>query len=275
MGAWSLEAASAFVSVFPGPLQDVLARLFGLFYGRFATTQRKAQEENIRQLLNPSPSEINRIVDETFQNFALTLRDFFLPEGVSIEIPDRDKLEQWRKDHGGVLLLTFHMGHWELGARTMSDWGWPVTAVYQPYQNKQFKRVIEKRRAKGVNFIPVGRNAARGVRDALRRGDVVAMLGDHPFGEDGMAVTILGHRVIWPKGPLVLAVRSKTPVVVAVVVRTANRRYRAYIEDPLIPKGDGRQAVNHLVQAVADKFGRFVRQNPTQWYRFRPLEIVK
>ena len=192
-----------------------------------------------------------------------------------MSVPDRKKLEKAREKNKGVLVLTFHMGHWELGARTMSQWGWPVTAVYQPYKNKKFKEVIESRRAPGVNFVAVGENAASGVREALKRGDMVAMLGDHPFGEAGMPVNLLGHRVLWPKGPVLLAVREKCPIVVAVVIRTKLGSYTALIEDPLYPRSKSRDEVERLVQEVADKFGKFLRQYPTQWYRFRSFEFVQ
>ena len=184
------------------------------------------------------------------------------------------KLEKLREQHPGILVLTFHMGHWELGARTMKQWGWPVTAVYQPYQNKSFKKSIESRRAEGVNFIPVGGNAANGVRAALRRGDVVAMLGDLPFGEEGAEVNLLGLKIIWPKGPVVLAMKEKCPIVVAVVVRTGVGEYTALIEDPILPNSRKKVDVQRITQEVADKFGKFLPLYSSQWYRFLPFEFV-
>lgn len=276
LGAWGLEISSLLVSPFPRSFRYGLARTLGFLYGRLSVTQRDALRSNLSTLLGPTPLELDPLVDESFANFGAMLLDFFIPKSVRIDISasDRERLNHWREKYKGLLLLTFHMGHWELGARVMSQWGWPVTAVYQPYTNKRFKKVIEKRRAKGVRFLSVGRRAARGVGEALRRGEIVAMLGDLPFGESGTTVNLLGHRVVWPKGPAVLAVRENAPVVVAVVVRTGPGLYRAVIEDPILPADGSRSAVDQIVQEVADKFGRLLRNYPTQWFRFKPLEFV-
>ncbi len=274
LGAWTFEALAWFFGKMPRRLRYPLVSFSGAVFAMFAWNMRKALNENLETLFSGELKKFRPRIQTVFRNFALTLGDFYLPDGVKVDVPERNKLEELRKKYPGVMVLTFHMGHWELGARTMKQWGWPVTAVYQPYRNKSFKKSIESRRAEGVNFVPVGGNAANGVRSALRRGDVVAMLGDLPFGEEGAEVSLLGHRVIWPKGPVVLAMKEKCPIVIAVVVRTGVGEYRAYIEDPIIPEGRGRADVQRLVQEVADKFGKFLPQYPAQWYRFLPFEFV-
>lgn len=271
---WSFHVLSSICEHLPTSWSLGVARALGSVMGYFDHGMKRALQKNIHALLHSEAAAVDHISAIIFRNFAITLHDFFFPAGLHMEVPEREKLEQLRREGKGIMLLTFHMGHWELGARVMSEWGWPVTAVYQPYTNKKLKDVIEKRRAPRVNFIPVGGRAATGVREALQRGDVVAMLGDHPFGEDGMPVKLLGHHVIWPKGPVVLAVKEMVPIVVAVIVRTASRRYRAVIEDPLYPRAKTRVEVDRLVQEVADKFGKLLKEYPLQWYRFRPFEFV-
>lgn len=259
----------------PVRLRYKLARLCGWVFGLVPGNMRTAYEENVNLLLPSLTPKLSALVTEVFKNFAVTLCDFFIQNDLQIEVPERSKLEDLRKQKKGVLMLTFHMGHWELGARVMQQWGWDVTAVYQPYRNKAFKRLIESHRAPGVNFIPVGGSAAHGVRDALRRGDMVAMLGDLPFGEEGTDVKLLNHHVIWPKGPVLLAVREKCPIVVAVVIRTAFGCYRAFIEDPLIPRSATRAEVHRLVQDVTNQFAKYVTAYPEQWYRFRPFGVLQ
>jgi len=273
-GAWMFELLTWIFGKMPRRVRYPMISFLGAVFGLLAWNMRRALEENLEVLFEMDRTEMRPTTQAIFRNFALTLGDFFLPEGLVVHVPARNKLETLRKEHPGVLLLTFHMGHWELGARTMRQWGWPVTAVYQPYRNKKFKQSIESRRAAGVNFVPVGGNAANGVRAALRRGDVVAMLGDHPFGEDGAEVNLFGHKIIWPKGPVVLAMKEKCPIVVAVVVRTGVGEYTAHIEEPIFAQSRTKDEVQRLVQEVADKFGKFLPQYSSQWYRFRPFEFV-
>jgi len=98
------------------------------------------------------------------------------------------------------------------------------------------------------------------------------MLGDHPFGEDGGPVDLLGHRIVWPRGPIILAVRTGAPIVVAVIVSVGAQKYRAIIEEPMFPKARTLAEADRLMQEVAAKFGRVVQSHPTQWYRFRAFE---
>jgi KDO2-lipid IV(A) lauroyltransferase len=252
-----------------------IAHLTGWVFSLVPGMMRRSVEMNVELLLPSILPRLSSYTRDVFKNFAVTLCDFFIPHDLVVDVPDRAKLEALRQKNQGVLMLTFHMGHWELGARVMQQWGWPVTAVYQPYQNKAFKRLVESHRAPGVNFIPVGGSAAHGVRDALRRGDMVAMLGDLPFGEEGIDVKLLNHHVMWPKGPILLAVRERCPIVVAVVVRTELGHYRAFIEAPLMPRASTRAEVNRLVQEVTNQFAKYVVAYPSQWYRFRPFGVVQ
>jgi KDO2-lipid IV(A) lauroyltransferase len=272
LGAYAFEFGIRLHRALPRSLDLWLTARLGSIFGRLAPGMRAPLMENLRVILGMSEREAQKTAGEVFKNFALTLHDFFIPDQVTIDVPNRERLERARREHGGVLTLTFHLGNWELGARTMQTWGWPVTAVYQPYTNPKFKQLIESHRAPGVNFLPVGGHAAKGVMEALRRGDVVAMLGDHPFGEDGAAVDLLGRRVMWPRGPIVLAVRSGCPIVVAVIVRVGRQHYQAIIEEPMIPRTRTLAEVDRLMQGVAEKFGSVVRSYPTQWYRFRAFE---
>ena len=275
LSAWIIGALIWICERVPPRMRYKIAHLTGWLFILLPGSMRHAFEENIRLLLPSLTNTLPELVSEVFKNFAVTLCDFFIPRDLIVDVPDRAKLEELRKQKKGVLVLTFHMGHWELGARVMQQWGWGVTAVYQPYKNKAFKRLVESHRAPGVNFIPVGGNAAHGVRDALRRGDMVAMLGDLPFGEEGIDVKLLGHHVMWPKGPILLAVREKCPIVVAVVVRTQLGHYKAFIEDPLIPRASTRAEVRRLVQEVTTQFAKYVTAYPSQWYRFRPFGVVQ
>ncbi len=273
-GAWSFEILAFLVHRLPRAWRPAGARLAGEIFGRLSREMKTVLEKNLSTLLGMKGGQLRRVRTHVFRNFAETLFDFFFPDDVTVDAEDRQRLDALHKKHGGIMFLTFHMGHWELGARVLRQWGWPVTAIYQPYTNKKFKEVIEKRRAPGVHFIPVGGRAAAGVRTALRAGHAVAMLGDHPFGEGGTTVNLLGHNVVWPKGPVLLAVREQAPIVIGIIIRTDHRRYKALVEDPLFPRENTRVEVERLTQEVAAKFGKLLTQYPEQWYRFRPFEFV-
>jgi lauroyl/myristoyl acyltransferase len=136
-------------SQMPASWRYPFAGFLGRTFGKMATHMRASLTFNLSHLFDWSPDHIESVATRTFHNFGLTLFDFFFSQGITLEIEERPRLEELRKKHGGVMFLTFHMGNWELGARTMRDWGWPVTAVYQPYQNKRFKKMIGRPASRG------------------------------------------------------------------------------------------------------------------------------
>jgi len=236
--------------------------------------QKRNIQFNYARLLGYTGTEAKQTARAIFRNFALSLHDFFLPQNIQFDTYEREKIENLRKTHPGFMLITFHMGGWELGPRKLLEWNWPLTAVYQPYQNKKFRDLIEKNRAPGVEYLPVGKGAAQGVQAALRKGKVVAMLGDHLFGENGTPVQLFGHKVKWPKGPVVLAVKQKAPIVVVTVIRKKPGFYDIRFEDPLIPQSTSRAEVLRLTQEVANKFGILLQRHPDQWLRMEKLEFL-
>ena len=268
VGGYSFEGLARISKHLSPEARLGLVRFLGRMYGSFPHQKAKTTQHNLKKFLHFSGPALKKMKTEIFENYAIFLHDFFFPDDLDLYFPDRKKLESLRKTHGGVMLLTFHMGYWELGARAIKNWGWPITAIYQPYENPKFKSVIESRRFQGVNYIPVGQEAAKGVLHALRRGDVVAMVGDHPFGEEGTWVNLLGNRVRLPRGPVVLAAREKKPLVVGVIVKTGKRDYQAYLEDPLFPSHSSKGGIQQTVQEVANKYGNLIQKYPTQWYRF-------
>jgi len=273
LGSQILEGLARLVRPLPKSVRNKTAQSLGLLYGALPHQQKRALNLNLRRLMSLEGNSLKKINRAVFKNFALTLKDFFFPEDFDIQVPEKSRVEKLREKFGGVMILTFHMGNWEGGARMMRSWGWPVSAVYQPYENKHFKKTIESRRAKGVNFIPVGKDAAKGVINALKRGDVVAMLGDQPYGEEGTWVRLLGQTVKWPKGPILLAAKAKAPVVIAVIVRKNQNEYEALLEDPIYPFDRSKKGIQQSIQEVADKFGKLLVRFPTQWYRFEAFEF--
>ncbi len=271
--AFFLEASLRVIRLIPTTFRFQCLQWIGGLYGSFPHAQRKNVEKNFHLLFSKTPDLLHsNNINSVFRNFAVTLFDFASADTLTVTVPRKIELEEWRARFGGMMMLTFHMGLWELGARIMARWGWPVTAIYQPYTNPHLKKTIESRRAPGVEFIPVGQGAAQAVSRVLKDNRIVAMLGDHSFGEDGMTVNVMGEKVTWAKGPILLAVKSKVPIIVSCVIRTAPSTYEAIVLDPIVPKEKSSHEIERVAQVIADKFSDLLRKYPTQWYYFASLQ---
>lgn len=188
---------------------------------------------------------------------------------MDIRVEGRDFAEAARAAGRGVLFLTSHLGNWELGGRVLAEWGWPVTAVFQPYRSRVLQGYIQRRRAGALRYLAVGRGAAHGVGKVLKNRESVVMLADRPFGEDGVPVTLCGKMARLPRGPFLFACRFGVPVIPGFMVMDEPGRYRAVMEAPLWPEGpDG---VQNLMDKMASVLEKYIAQHADQWYCFEPV----
>lgn len=208
---------------------------------------------------------------QVFENFAATLSDFLSGAPIAVRVEGREKAEEARQKGRGVIFLTSHLGHWELGGKILTDWGWPVTAIYKPYRSAAMQRFIQNRRAPGLRYLAVGKGAAAGVGQVLHRRESVVFLGDRPFGEEGSRVSLFGRPARLPRGPFLFACRYGAPIVPGFVVRDGPALYRGVVEDPLWPDGAGSDAVDDLLARVARVLEKYIARYADQWFCFEPV----
>ena len=167
----------------------------------------------------------------------------------------------------GTLLLTGHLGNWELAGALLCALGVPVHAVAVRQRNPLFdRRIRETRSALGMSL--VSRNEAkRSVPRLLREGRTVAMVADqHSLG--GVSVEFFGHPVRAARGPAIFALRTGAPVLLGFSIRESGwpARYALHLE-PLsfTRQGSASLDIPGLAQAYMDGLERYVRRDPEQY----------
>ncbi|MBK8480138.1 MAG: lysophospholipid acyltransferase family protein [Proteobacteria bacterium] len=120
----------------------------------------------------------------------------------------------------GVIVLSAHLGYWDLLACAAAQAGMPVNVVTRRLRDGGLNRWWMGQRAScGVRLWPA-RGSALGLAQCLRRGEIVAMVLDqHEPG--GAVVPFFGRPAATPRGLAQLARLSGAPVVPAFLVRRA------------------------------------------------------
>ncbi len=147
-----------------------------------------------------------------------------------------ERILEGRKRGKGVLLLTAHLGNWEVGGLMLAEVKQPIHVVLVP----DIYPAVEKARRRlhercGVTEIPIDRSftPTLAVLRALSENAIVAMQGDRDFNNTGVAVPFFGREAYFPRGPLRVAMATDAAVLPAFIVRVADGRYRAILEEPL------------------------------------------
>jgi KDO2-lipid IV(A) lauroyltransferase len=167
----------------------------------------------------------------------------------------------------GVIVVTGHIGNWELAGSYIAARGIPIEGVTRRMTNSMFDRYLTATREKAGLGVIADSDAVRRIPRALRAGHVVAMVADQ--GTKGMASTFVpffGRLAKTPRGPGVFALRSGVPVVAGTAVRLPNGKYRAVVEPvDVVTTGDRERDVDAVVARYTEVLERWVRAYPEQY----------
>jgi KDO2-lipid IV(A) lauroyltransferase len=199
-----------------------------------------------------------------------------------IEIEGTQHLRAVIEGHGRALVLTAHLGNWELLTLAPVLTGYPISVVARALDSSALDAWADRlRRTAGVEVIDK-RDALRPVLAALRRGRLVGVLLDQNTSRrEGVFVPFFGRLASTSKAMAVLALRTQTPVIPAFTRRLAPGRHRITIHPALpLPLAGNEEAVRMLTARCTEAVEAAVRATPEQWlwahdrWRTRPAGEV-
>lgn len=170
---------------------------------------------------------------------------------VTLDLPERffDDISK------GSVLLTGHLGHWELLGKILVKNGARLAVVVRRQSNPRIDRLINDERRKCGMQVVYDSDLWAMVR-YLRRGFAIGLLADQDFGRNTVPIRFFGRDCRSPKG-LEFFSRFDVPRFYCAAVFEAGR-WKFTAEKAGDP--DGAEA-----QAYADWLESMIRQYPDQW----------
>ena len=246
---------------------------------------RRSVTNNLRIIL-PSEKNLTPLTREVFRNFGRYLIEFFkmvnmvdeafVKERVTIENLDYIK-KALEKGKGGIL-VSGHIGNWEIGGIFLSLLGYPTVAVALPHKVRPVNDLFNhQREAKGITVVPI-HLAIRKCLEALRENKLIALVVDRDFTLTGEVVDFLGRKTLMPKGPAILSLKTGSPIIPIFILRKNNDHFLLRVEEPIYPskivEGEvEREDQIHLMKKYTAVIETKVRQYPTQWLFFREFWV--
>jgi KDO2-lipid IV(A) lauroyltransferase len=263
----------------PLKLAYLLAAWLAQGYYLFAFGDRRAVKANLRVIFpEESNLQLRKISRMMFRNFAKYLVDFFRFEKLNREYIDKNiKLENLRyfdealAKGKGVVVLTAHLGNWELGGVVIAQLGYPFWAVALPHKNKKVNDFFDaQRNKKGVKVIAMGK-AVRSCITEIRKNHMVALVGDRDFTEKGILIDFFGRPTHFPEGPAALSLMTGASIVPGFMLRNPDNSFTLRIEKPIefTPTGDKIKDLADLIKVYKVVIEDYIYKYPDQWYVFR------
>ena len=259
-----------------------LAKFIAYICWRLYSAETKAVRSNLKVVLGNSCDEIKlqSMSRNVFTNFAKYLVDFFRFSRV-----DEKYLEKFVKVDGlanidealskgkGVIMLSAHLGNWELGGFVLASLRQPAGAVVLTHRNKKINAFFRRQRYLG-NFKPIEISMAlRQCFALLKSNGLLALLGDRDFSKNGIYMNFFGKPALIPRGPAVFSYRLGSAIVPSFMVREPDDTFRLIFEKPIYPPSspDEDKAVKGLIKEYSAMIEKYVRRYPDQWYMFREV----
>ncbi|MGZ6971792.1 MAG: lysophospholipid acyltransferase family protein, partial [Thermoanaerobaculia bacterium] len=235
--------------------------------------------ENFRLAFGVPEREAGRLARHLFFEYGRSVIDVwrlrseaFVPKISSFDA-DRAALARVRRDGRGFLLVTGHVGNWELGAVTLRGLGLTPSVVGQPELDPDVEAMrLGLRRRLGVESIDIGSSTVTAfrVRAAVEAGRAVALLVDRAYPEDQVMVSYFGRPTPFLRSPALLARFCKCEILPGFFLRSPDGSYfnvwgtPVASDESLSPAEDARR----IMSRVAADLESVVRAYPTQWFNF-------
>ena len=177
-----------------------------------------------------------------------------------------DLLRSLAADGRGAVVLTGHLGNWELGAAWAAALGLRIAGVVKPPSNPWVADLVERsRRTMGIETIPMP-EARTAVPTALAAGKLVGLVADQGAMRSQTWVPFFGRPTQTAEGPGLFAFRSGAPVVFAAFVAEPAGGYRGYAEllAESVP-GDAAGAIAHVATLFRRRLEAAIRLAPEQY----------
>ena len=274
------------VRLLPRPVCRLLGRVVGLGVYLFSKQDRSQLGRNFALALNRPAGDprVKRAVRRLFRHYANYLIDFFLFPQLSkakvrtyfSTIQGESHLRRALASGKGALLISAHVGNWEIGGNLLRSLDYPLTVVGLPHNTAQTNALVfHLRNLRGIEIIEVGDSdfSVLQILNALRRNRIVAMIGDQDHLGTGRPTRFLGKQLRLPTGPVILAMISGAALLPTFVLEQTNGTYHGIIEPPLpIDRaGERARAIDRNLHRLARVFETYIRQYPEQWYCPEPL----
>ena len=253
---------------------------FGRWVGRRAHNRAKKTRETVLSNLDLAYPDMaaekrKELTREIFEHFGQAAAECInirkledLTSYVEMEPASRQVMDDLMARGRGVVYATAHCGNWELMARALSRYGYPVNTIGRKSYDPRFTRLIDTfRRQGGVNTLWRGEpDLLERMTGVLKKGEVMGLLIDQDTKVPGAFVPFFGKRAHTPTAAALVARNASAPVVTGFNHRRPEGGYRIVVEEyRLSDLADLEQAVLEDTRRMTARIEAHVRRHPAEW----------
>jgi KDO2-lipid IV(A) lauroyltransferase len=279
----AVRVFAALVSAVPEGAAYFLARRMGDLLHAVDARHRRTGRANLRDHYTDThgtaltEAEVRRITRDVFRHLVsigvemVRLRRTVERRGISavVDLQQTEHLRAAMERGKGAIVVSGHLGNWEIMAAAGMGLGVYPVSVYRPFDNPLIDAWVRSLRGMEGADVVEKQGAVRGLLRALRKGRLVALLVDQNAGRHGVFAPFFGSPVSTVPTPAELALRTGAAIIPGFALRVGpGFRYRTWFEPPLEVRHDAEDKDAEVRRITAELNARLeaaIRQAPEQW----------
>lgn len=266
-------------------LSITVGKLCGILMYVLAVPQRRLVLRNVR-FCYPDwhDSEVKEFARRVFQNFGITFIEvcqsaFMSRDQLSgrYRVNGEENFTNALKANKGVVIVTAHIGNWEVAQHYMNNFEKPFSVVATRMKWSWADRLLNHLRSRFGNTVIDKKGGLQSITRALRRGEMVALLIDQSRRKQGIEVTFFGREATATPAAALLAMRCKSTVLPGFCVRDPDGQLTIHFKPPLemTKTGDVHRDLQANTQIMMNAVEEMVREYPDQWFwTLKPWKVA-
>lgn len=242
---------------------------------RVSARYRRVADKNLRLAYGDSLSRADReaLIRKVFRNFArMSLVEFLkasylTPENLArlVRVESFAPMDDLLARGKGLILVSAHLGNWELLARRAGREGRPVLVVARQSDDEEFNKLTDRLRENGGYIVHPRGDSPRALLRQLRENGIIAILCDQK--SEDVFVPFFGHAAGTVAGPAILALKTGAPILPIFCPRQPDGSYRMETlpEIDTTRTGDANADAQRIMTDVTAAIETMVRRYPDQW----------
>ena len=220
--------------------------------------------------------ELKAIVHRNYRHFGRVLMEFArIPLLKRATILDQIPIHNIRlvteaiSQGKGLMILSGHFGNWEYMAAALANVGTDLYCVFKEQKNLAVDNIIKQvRMSVGLRPFKTKGGAAKGILKALKEKKAVLILDDQDAGRKGEMIEFFSRPASTARGPALIAIKHRVPVIMAFGVREPDGLIRIHLEK--FPKTDkfaeSDEGVKQFLMQYNKILEQYIRKYPEQWF---------
>ena len=274
LASLALAALGALARALPVGAGYAVARAGARLHLALAARRRRAVEANLRRVAAHDPGRaaghgLAHLVRDTFANHGTFMYEWLRASAggrAELALDGREHLDAALASGRGAILVTCHLGNWEVAACELARAGYPLAVVTGEQLGRLAPAVRRDKARRGILVLRPA-DGRRALYRALAANRILVLLIDGDVWRKARTVAFLGRPAAVPCGAHRLARSTGAPLMAAAMRRRGPLAFHATIHAPVALGARPEATLGELLRPLE----RAIARDPSQWCLFRPL----